>query len=110
MENPGSEDARATAQARLDEARMVYGQIFRALQVSLKKLEAGDDSPTEVRNRSDLFRSHLRQLQTVFELEGSLEKLGQGHFVTRLDLDAARDEIRERLARIRERQGGEGLS
>jgi len=101
-EAPTGKDDRAE---RLENARAVYARIFRALQVSLGKLEADEDTVGEARNRQDLYRQHLRQLQAVFEIEGSLGTIGISAGVARIDLDAARDEIRGRLARIRERRG-----
>lgn len=95
------------ALARLEQARAVYASIFRALQESLTRLEAGEDTAAEARHRQELYRAHLKQLQHVFEIEGTLEKFGTGgaHGGV-LDLEAARAEIRERLAWIRERGGG----
>jgi len=106
MDIPPSNDGDAHARSRLDKARLVYCEIFRALQESLATLRDGEDSTTEARSREGLLKSHLKQLQTVFDIEGSLEEFGHRQTVTRLDLDAARDEIRQRLARIRE-QGGD---
>ena len=95
----------AEALARLDDARVVYRHIFRALQASLEKLEAEEDTPSDARNRQELYRAHLKQLQSVFEIEGSLDTFGTAGGNTRIDLDAARREIRDRLDRIAERGG-----
>ena len=95
---PEGDDERAD---RLAKARAVYAHIFRALQASLAKLEADEDTAAEARNRQELYRQHLKQLQAVFEIEGSLGTFGISAGAARIDLDAARDEIRERLARIR---------
>ena len=87
---------------RLAQARAVYAAVFRALQASLEQLEAGEDTAADARFRQDLFRAHLKQFQSVFEIEGSLDKYGTSAAAARLDLDAARTEISERLAWIRE--------
>ncbi|MEM8786755.1 MAG: hypothetical protein AAGE76_00680 [Pseudomonadota bacterium] len=94
---------------RLEQARAVYGALFRALRASLDKLEAGDESVGDAKHRQDLYRAHLRQFQQVFEIEGSLGT-GSTQGAGAIDLDAARDEIRQRLARIRDRRGGDGVS
>lgn len=86
---------------RLAKARAVYERIFRALQASLDQLESGGDNKEAARERSALFNAHLKQFQSVFEIEGSLGKFGTSAGTARIDLDAARNEIRERLARIR---------
>ncbi len=96
----------ADTAARLAKARAVYAAIFRALQASLEKLEAGEDTSADVRHRTDLLRAHLKQFQSVFEIEGSLDKYGTSAAAARLDLDAARAEISKRLAWIRERGTG----
>ncbi|MEM8870648.1 MAG: hypothetical protein AAGB10_04545 [Pseudomonadota bacterium] len=88
---------------RLAKARAVYATIFRALQASLEKLETEEDTTGDARNRQELFRAHLKQFQSVFEIEGSLDKYGTSADAARLDLDAARAEISKRLAWIRER-------
>ena len=98
-EAPAGKDESAE---RLKNARAVYARIFRALQASLGRLEADEDTVAEARHRQDLYRQHLRQLQTVFEIEGSIGTFGISAGAARIDLDAARDEIRERLARIRD--------
>lgn len=91
---------------RLEKARIVYAEIFRALQASVQKLHEEGDTVADARHRQDLYRQHLKQLQSVFEIEGSLGTLGSSAAGNRIDLDAARTEIRDRLARIRERGGG----
>lgn len=91
---------------RLEKARAVYARIYRALQASLSRLEADEDSVAEARSRQDLYRQHLKQLQAVFEIEGSIGTFGISAGAARIDLEAARREIRERLARIRERGRG----
>lgn len=95
----------ADAQARLESARAVYASIFRALQTSLARLESAEDTPGDARHRQELYRAHLKQLQHVFEIEGALDTYGSKGAPGALDLDAARSEIRERLARIREHGG-----
>lgn len=89
--------------ARLAKARAVYGTIFRALQASLEKLQEEEDTIGDARHRQELFRAHLKQFQSVFEIEGSLDTYGKSADAARLDLDAARAEISQRLAWIRER-------
>ncbi|MSU88995.1 hypothetical protein GE300_05065 [Rhodobacteraceae bacterium 2CG4] len=95
---------------RLGAARAVYGRIFRALQDSLSRLESGEETAAEARHRQDLFRAHIKQLQSVFEIEGSIDTLGNTIAAGRIDLEAARNEIRDRLARLRERIAGRGVS
>ncbi len=89
----------------LAKAREVYAWVFRALQASLKKLEDGDETLGDAKTREALFRQHVKQLQTVFEIEGSLDEHGNKTGAGRIDLDAARAEIRGRLARISEHRG-----
>jgi len=104
MENRTPKDGGADAQERLEKARAVYAWTFRALQASLKKLEAEEDTATDSKNRHALFHAHVKQLQTVYELEGSLDTVGTRHGAGGLDLAAARLEIGQRLARIRDRR------
>ena len=85
---------------RLDQARAVYARIFQALQASLDRLASGEETTADARNRQDLFRAHLKQLQSVFEIEGNLDTFGAARGAARIDLEDARREIRERLDRI----------
>lgn len=104
----GQENA---ARAQLARARAVYRAIFAALNASVEKLEAGEDTGQEARFRQDLYRAHVKQLQAVFEIERSLEDMAQPSVAAgRIDLAAARNEIRERLARARERLGSGAVS
>lgn len=98
-------EGEAGAAERLAKAREVYAWVFRALQDSLKTLESGDDTLGDAKTRDALFRQHVKQLQMVFEIEGSLDEHGNKTGAGRIDLDAARAEIRERLARISEHRG-----
>lgn len=90
---------------RLEKARAVYAWVFKALQDSLQKLEDGGDTVADSKTRDLLFRQHVKQLQTVFEIEGSLDEHGGRSDSRRIDLDAARTEICKRLAQISKRGG-----
>lgn len=100
----------ADSNDRLDKAREVYAWVFKSLRMSLEKLEDGDDTLGDAKSRESLFRQHVKQLQTVFEIEGSLDEHGNKTGAGRIDLDAARAEIRKRLARISELGGSGGVS
>lgn len=90
---------------KLERAREVYAWVFKALQASLIKLEDGDDTVADSKTRDTLFRQHIKQLQTVFEIEGSLDEHSKKTGAGRIDLDAARAEILKRLALLSERSG-----
>ena len=101
---PKGDDAAAR---RLAMARELYRELSEALRASILRIRDGSDSATEIRARQDLCRQHMKQLQSVLEIEGQLETHGQanpGAIV--LDLEAARAEIHDRLARYRDRGGG----
>ncbi|NNU81899.1 hypothetical protein HMH01_15790 [Halovulum dunhuangense] len=102
-------DGDAATALRLEQAREVYASLFKALQASVRKLETDEENGSDARHRQELYRAHIKQLQTVFELEGSLGTYGTNAASRRLDLDAARAEIRQRLAWIGERGGDREL-
>ncbi|MHA3916113.1 hypothetical protein [Halovulum sp. GXIMD14793] len=84
---------------KLAKAREVYAWVFKALQTSLKTLEDGTETLGDSKTRDALFRQHVKQLQMVSEIEGSLDEHSNKTGAGSIDLDAARTEIRERLAR-----------
>ena len=88
---------------RQKKARLLYGHLFGALHDALVKLKEDEgDSKEAIKERQELFRLYTKQLQTVFEIEGSLADQSRESRVSRIDLDAARTEISERIHRIRE--------
>lgn len=80
---------------RLEEARALYRDLTVALRAQADAPLTG--KPDEVLKLS---ATHLKQLQTMQELEGRLGLLGKDG-TTALDLGAARREIRERLSKLR---------
>jgi hypothetical protein len=75
--------------------------LYRDLSVALRRtIEDLDKTADGGKGHADLIRSHQKSLQSVLDLEASLgqrSKAGGGG--VELDLDAARAEIRARLAR-----------
>lgn len=90
----------------LDEARVVVTRLVATLKTALQDVQAGRINDTSVRRRIQLLASYQTQLKAVLDLEGYLDTGIEKEHGGSLDLSAARDEIRERLARIRERSGG----
>ncbi|QHQ34548.1 hypothetical protein [Algicella marina] len=86
-------------------ARGVLADIIRTLQATLADLPGGHETDLAARRRVELLSSYQRQLKAVLDLEGSLDTSSQKEAGGAIDLDAARSEIRERLARLRERGG-----
>ncbi|MEM9269294.1 MAG: hypothetical protein AAGA78_10205 [Pseudomonadota bacterium] len=80
---------------RLEDARALYRDLTNALRAQAAAASTG--KPDEVLKLS---ATHLKQLQTMQELEGRLGILGKDGTVA-LDLGAARREIRERLSKLR---------
>jgi hypothetical protein len=72
------------------------------------------------RELSDEFRSLRKALEIAYHERASLQKLknaqaggeagASASAIACLDLDAARDEVRRRLARLRASAGGDGIS
>ena len=97
--------AKSSARDALEGALGVYGSLTRSLLEKLNEAEAAkarDGGVTaEVR---DLIRDVQKSLIVVIEAENRLmskdEKLAAAREAG-LDLDAARDEVRRRLARLR---------
>ncbi len=89
-------------QERLTAAKWVYAEMAVALREAAGRLRAGSNDPKEDTARAQALGVFFKQLQQIHDLEGSLGKLGKDGS-TALDLGAARDEIRTRLARLRER-------
>ncbi|WP_157982117.1 hypothetical protein [Oceanicella sp. SM1341] len=82
----------------------MYETLSEALAAAIADLrdEAGQD-PATARARLDLIRSHHKALQTVIDIEVSLEKRSKepgGAGAGALDLDAARTEVWRRVARL----------
>ena len=88
-----------------DTAKMLYNDLANSLKCSISNLRHEKENQTtkEARERTVLIRAHQRALQTLMDCEKQLEpsndntpESGSGI----LDLDAARDEIMRRLARL----------
>ncbi|MEO1551994.1 MAG: hypothetical protein AAFR93_16455 [Pseudomonadota bacterium] len=82
---------------RLEEARTLYRELTDLMRAQVDAVRKGKSEEV-----LKLTGTHLKQLQTMQELEGRLGILGKDGTVA-LDLDAARREIRERLLRLRGR-------
>jgi hypothetical protein len=88
---------------RLDDARDLYLRLRKALVEAIDSLESpGGDSADVKQNRMGIVKLHLAQLQRLQDLERDLDKLGRRPAAIELDLDSARQEIRERLAKLRD--------
>jgi hypothetical protein len=83
----------------LERAMDLYRDLSVALRRAIDGLQADADTSGGPKGHLELIRSHQKSLQTVLELEASLGKRTKaGGGGVELDLDAARAEIRARLA------------
>ena len=102
MKNTSSEDA-ADADMIAD-ARFLYRELTAAIRAALQNIPkpVGDD--TALKSWEEKIKSHHRQLQQVLNMEADIAKrtksIGVPGAGSELDLDAAKREISERLARI----------
>ena len=89
-------------------------QLLNLSIARLTRLLAGYDdiSPAAGKELADEFRSLRKALEIAYHERANLQKL-KGHdagATACLDLDAARDEVRSRLARLRATRDSDGIS
>ncbi len=83
----------------LERTMDLYRDLSLALRKAIVDLQAEAATGEASRGHQDLIRSHQKCLQTVLDCEASLGKrIGTGGGGGGYDLDAARAEIRARLA------------
>ncbi|QDL93087.1 hypothetical protein FDP22_15625 [Paroceanicella profunda] len=104
MNSVSIDSEKATSAALIGRARRMYEMLSEALASAIADLrDEEDQDPAGARARLDLIRSHHKALQTVIDIEVSLEKRSReigGASEGVLDLDAARAEVWRRLARL----------
>jgi hypothetical protein len=86
---------------RLVQSLDLYRDLSVALGERIARLRADPSDDANCKESLDAIKAHQRALQTVIDLEGSLEKRRQAWVdgtCTELDLGAAREEIRAKLA------------
>lgn len=87
----------------LGRARHVLTDMIKTLQGSMADRPGAAKTDLAARRWIELLGSYQKQLKAVLDLEGSLDTSSTTEGGRAIDLDAARNEIRERLARLRER-------
>ncbi|MEM9428134.1 MAG: hypothetical protein AAGA32_01385 [Pseudomonadota bacterium] len=92
------------------EVRRLIERVLTELQHSLTELEGQGESLEEARRRHMMLRHHVKELQAVFEIEGYLDTSGQSESDGSIDLESARNEVRERLLRLRNAGGSRDVS
>lgn len=100
MTHPGNDTEPALV---LGQARAALTDIITTLQCALAERPAGPKTDLAARRWIELLGSYQRHLKAVLDLEGSFDTRSTREGGGAIDLDAARNEIRERLARLRER-------
>lgn len=97
---------------RLEHARTLFAHASNTMMRLVGELEQ-DESKTTAAAIASTAASFVKSMQTLSTLETSLEKDGtisQSIGAGAIDFDAARTEILERLARIHDRRGADGIS
>ena len=103
-------DDLAHAREMLSDAMFAYRAMARELRATIERLSESALDPDEARKRNEILKSHQRQLFQVIEMEADLARRSKTDRGTRparseIDLDAARDEIRQRLSRLAQARG-----
>jgi hypothetical protein len=91
----------AAGRDRVTQSLDLYRDLSVALGERIARLRADLNDDADCKQSLDAIKAHQRVLQYVLDLEGGLEKRKKAWIdgsCTELDLGAARDEIRARLA------------
>lgn len=91
----------AWAGDRLSQSLELYRDLSVALGERIARLKTDLSEDTDCRQALDAVKAHQRALQSVIDLEGSLERRRQAWVdgaCVELDLDAARTEILAKLS------------
>ena len=78
--------------------------LAQTLHRSLEERDATEDQPVDLKTQNSLLQSYQKALQTLVAIESDIEKRRneeRGRGSDELDLDAARQEILGRIARLR---------
>ena len=87
----------------LSDARFAYRELARKLREAILHMNAAEAGSADIKTLTDLARAHHKQLYQVLEMEAEVAKRSdtvRSPFGNELDLDAARREIGERLAKL----------
>ncbi|WP_205793093.1 hypothetical protein [Pontivivens nitratireducens] len=94
-------------------ARIVYQSVGRALKCRILQLEGSEPDDKAAKVIADEVRTHRKALLQLMEYEAEFDERystdGTGAAAP-LDLDAARDELRARISKLRQRRGDRGAS
>lgn len=94
-------------------ARKLFSRLAQALDGEIERLARLIDTDPEesrIKDVSNLIRDTQRALLTVLDFQSRLGGRDSGEVDGALDLDAARDEIIGRIARLAQRGGAGGVS
>ncbi|WP_145996742.1 hypothetical protein [Monaibacterium marinum] len=108
-----TEDQRAAPDWKLECARVVYESVGRALKTRIVQLEGSEPDEKAAKAIADEVRTHRKALLQLMEYEAEFNANAapNGHSAGHmLDLDAARDELRARISKLRKRGGDRGAA
>ena len=111
MKNQSATDEPTTAEI-LATAKFTYRMLAMALQDAIVRLKEGHENREGAQSREAVVKSHMKSLQQIIDLEVDLAKRSKtvlpsktaGH---EIDFDQAREEIRQRLAKLAGQRSGE---
>lgn len=94
----------------MEQARGLYRDLTEELIAAIERLKT-QDGEADAKTRSETIRAHRKALQTVLELEvQSLKQAEEARGVHELDLEAAREEVLGRIARLADPGGDPEVS
>ncbi|WP_230374182.1 hypothetical protein [Pontivivens ytuae] len=102
--------ARVRLAARAEAARVLYDSLTRALTGRIQFLEGGTVDSAQAKDVASELTQHRKALLALIENEVKLDGSPADGAAAPLDLDAARDELRARILKLRNRRGDRGAA